>query len=127
MPSNNLNFGTQKYCGNQKNQKQSLTGVNYHIENLGLNLAESLNSFDRKRSYSELKYQLYFFCRNLVKPSECLWISRFWRIFSQIRQSETSLAELIILTNLCHILDISPKKVHFEIFLPLGGVIPDRN
>lgn len=42
--------------------------------------------------------------------------------FSQIRQSETSLAELIILTNLRHILDISPKKVHFEIFLPLGGV-----
>ena len=43
--------------------------------------------------------------------------------FSQIRQSETSLAELIILTNLRHILDISPKKVHFEIFLPLGGVM----
>lgn len=46
---------------------------------------------------------------------------------SQIRQSEISLTELTILTNLRHILDISPKKVHFEIFLPLGGVIPDRN
>ena len=47
--------------------------------------------------------------------------------FSQIRQSEISLAELTILTNLRHILDISPKKVHLEIFLPLGDVIPDRN